>query len=81
MTFKTIPSGKKISDYFLPLICLIGFFIPSIAFGQTKTITGKVTGSDGAPVAGVTEVKGTNTGKATYTSDNFSIAVSKPIYP
>ena len=79
MTIRIIFTGKKISTYFILLIVLGGFLIPTFAVAQAKTVTGKVTGSDGAPVAGVTvQEKGTSTGTATDASGNFSLTVSKP---
>jgi len=79
MTIKTIHSGKKFSGYFLPLVFLAVFFIPSLAFAQVATVTGKVTGSDGAPLAGVTvQEKGAKGGTATDAAGNFSLSVSKP---
>ena len=54
MSIKTFHSRKRLSGYFLPFVFLAAFFIPSLAFAQATTVTGKVTGSDGAPVAGVT---------------------------
>ncbi len=78
MTIKTTYPGKIFLNYFLPLI-LAGFFIPSVALAQTKTITGKVTGTDGALVSGVTvQEKGIRTGTATDASGNFTLNVSKP---
>jgi TonB-linked SusC/RagA family outer membrane protein len=79
MNVKSNYSEKKFSIYFLPLIFLVGFFIPSLTFAQAKTVTGNVTGSDGAPVAGVTvQEKGSKAGTATDASGNFSLTVSKP---
>ena len=53
MNIKT-HAGKKAIYVFLPLIFLISFLIPSQIFAQAKTVTGKVIGSDGTPIAGVT---------------------------
>ena len=75
----TIHSGKKFPSWLMPLIFLLSFFIPSQVFAQSTTVTGKVTGSDGAPVAGVTvQEKGKKTGTATDADGNFSLAVSNP---
>ncbi len=53
--------------------------VPAVVFAQTKTVTGKVTGSDGAAIAGVTvQEQGTTGGTATDASGNFSLSVSKP---
>ena len=79
MTIKSIHSEKKVLHYFLPLVFIAAFFIPSLTFAQAKTVTGKVVGSDGAPVSGVTvQEKGTANGTATDATGNFSITVSKP---
>lgn len=80
MTTKNLVySRKHFPNFLLPLIFLIGFFVPSQLFAQTKTITGKITGSDGAPIAGVTvQEQGTKIGTATDASGNFSLSVSKP---
>lgn len=58
------------------LILLV--FAASSAFGQTKTVTGKVTSSDdGAPLPGVNvQVKGSNTGTVTDVEGNYSISVT-----
>ena len=62
---------------FLFTLIVSGFIFPSQIFGQTKTITGKVSGTDGAPISGVTvQVKGTKAGTATDASGQFSISVS-----
>jgi TonB-linked SusC/RagA family outer membrane protein len=79
MSIKTLIKGKKFTSYFLPFIFLSVFFIPSLAFAQAKTVTGKVTGTDGAPVTGVTvQEKGSNAGTATDASGNFTLSVTKP---
>jgi len=78
MNIKT-NSDKKSIYTFLSLIFLISFFIPSQIFAQAKTITGKVIGSDGTPVGGVTVLeKGTTGGTATDSSGNFSLSVTQP---
>ncbi len=78
MTNKTFYSRKRISTYFLPLVFLAVFFIPSFAFAQVTAVTGKVTGSDGNPVAGVTVQEKGGAGVATDASGNFSLSVTKP---
>src|SRR6476659_2400684 len=79
MKLKTNYPGTRLSVYVMPLILIACFFIPSFMFGQAKTITGNVTGSDGSPVAGVTvQEKGAPTGTTTDASGNFSLVVSKP---
>jgi TonB-linked SusC/RagA family outer membrane protein len=71
--------GKRFPKWLLPLIFVFGFFIPSQVFAQATTVTGKVTGSDGAPVAGVTvQEKGKKTGTATDAEGNFSLSVTNP---
>jgi TonB-dependent starch-binding outer membrane protein SusC len=80
MTNKTVAySRKHFTNFLVLLILVIGAFIPSITFAQAKTITGKITGSDGAPVAGVTvQEQGAATGTATDAAGNFSLGVSDP---
>ena len=79
MSIKILHRGKKISSCFLPFVFLAAFFIPSFVFAQAKTVTGKIMGSDGAPIAGVSvQEKGSNTGTATDASGNFSLSVTKP---
>ncbi|HEY9363623.1 MAG TPA: TonB-dependent receptor [Chitinophagaceae bacterium] len=80
MITKTIVySRKQFSKFVFPLILLIGFFVPSQLFAQTKTVTGKIISSDGAPIAGVTvQEQGTSKGVASDASGNFSLSVSKP---
>ena len=59
-------------------LCLAIFllFITSIAFSQTRTITGKVVGPDNAPVVGASvTVNGTNSGTSTDANGSFSISV------
>ncbi len=75
MSRKTFSLGKKISILFLLLIFIVS--LPSVVFAQATTVTGKVTGSDGTPLAGVTvQEKGSKTGTATDASGNFSLKVS-----
>jgi len=79
MSIKTYFQGKRIVSCFLPFLFLLAFFVPSSVFAQEKTVTGKVTGSDGSPIAGVTvQEKGAKTGTATDASGNFSLSVTKP---
>lgn len=67
--------SKKIPTLFLLTAFII--FMPFVASAQKKTITGKVTGSDGTIIAGATVLeKGTPNGTATDASGNFSLAVS-----
>ncbi|MEP6950185.1 MAG: TonB-dependent receptor [Ginsengibacter sp.] len=75
-TKTAISSQKQFFNFFFSFIFLFVFFVPTHLFAQAKTITGKVIGSDGAPVAGVTvQVKGASTGTATDASGNFSLNV------
>jgi len=54
----------------LAALLLVG----SQAFAQQKTVTGKVTSEQGAPLAGVSIViKGTNTGTSSNSEGNYSI--------
>ncbi len=79
MSIKTYFQGKRIVSCFLPVLFLLAFSVPSSVFAQEKTVTGKVTGSDGSPIAGVTvQEKGAKTGTATDASGNFSLSVTKP---
>src|SRR5258708_2631047 len=79
MSIKTLNRGKKLSSYFLSFVFLAALFIPSFAFAQAKTVTGKVTGSDGAPIPGVSiQEKGSKTGATTDADGNFSLSVTKP---
>jgi len=79
MSIKTFHQGKKISTYFLSFIFLAALFMPSLVFAQAKTVTGKVTGSDGAPIEGVSvQQKGEKTGTATDATGNFSLSVTSP---
>ena len=79
MSIKTYFQGKRIVSCFLPVLFLLAFSVPSFVFAQAKTVTGKVTGSDGTPIAGVTvQEKGAKTGTATDASGDFSLNVTKP---
>ena len=58
---------------------LVGFLIPSQLFAQATIVTGKINGSDGSPIAGVSVlVNGTRVGTTTDISGNFSLKVSNP---
>ena len=58
----------------LAFFCLL--MITSVAFGQARTVTGRILGADGTPVAGASvTVNGTTTGTQTDASGNFSISV------
>lgn len=57
-------------------LVLFSFLTTSLAFGQSRTVTGRILGADGAPVAGASiAVSGTTTGTQTDTSGRFSISV------
>lgn len=75
---KTVACSRKHFVCFnFSFLFLIVFFIPSFTFAQAKTITGKITGSDGVPIAGVSvQEQGTSTGTATDATGNFSLGVS-----
>jgi hypothetical protein len=52
------------------------FFLSCTAFAQMRTITGRLTGSDGSPLPGVSvAIKGTKTGTSTDVDGNYSIEV------
>ena len=80
MIFKT-PNypRKQFARFIFSFTFLIVLFFPSFTFAQVKTITGKVTGSDGKPIEGVTvQEQNSKTGAATDASGNFSLSVSDP---
>jgi TonB-linked SusC/RagA family outer membrane protein len=60
------------------LLCTVFSFILVTAYGQDRTITGKVTDSqDGSPVVGATvQPKGTRTGTSTRSDGTFSLTVA-----
>ncbi|MBO9619457.1 MAG: TonB-dependent receptor plug domain-containing protein, partial [Niabella sp.] len=61
---------KQTSSLLLILLC----FVCTSVFGQTKTISGKVSGDDGTPLGGVTVViKGTSRGTSTNLNGVFTI--------
>lgn len=77
MITKNFWKGKVVFNYLMPLFILIALFLPSYVFAQAKTVTGKVIGTDGTPIPGVTIMeKGTNKGSAANSSGEFSINVS-----
>ncbi|MEO5588996.1 MAG: TonB-dependent receptor plug domain-containing protein, partial [Gemmatimonadaceae bacterium] len=60
----------------LMLLMGIFFFAPQQAFSQQRTVTGKVTSEQGAPMSGVSVViKGTRLGTSTNADGNYSIRV------
>ena len=60
------------------LMVLMGlFFVATNAFAQQRTITGRITSEQGAPLAGVSVViKGTGLGTTSSTAGNYSIRAS-----
>jgi len=77
MSRKTLFMGKKISIFFLLTFFVVT--IPSFVIGQQKTISGKITGSDGLPVSGVSvQEKGTAKGTATDANGNYTLTVTNP---
>ena len=80
LTKTAIYSQNQFCNFLFPFLLLIVFFVPSQLFAQAKTVTGNVTGSDGAPIAGVSvQVKGGSAGTATDASGNFSLNVDDPM--
>ena len=59
------------------VLLLQALLLSQVVMGQNKTVSGRVTGSDGSPVpkASVT-VKGTDTGTSTDDNGNFSISAA-----
>ncbi len=58
------------------LISLFVLLLPVHLFAQGKIVSGKISGSDGSPIAGVSVlVKGSKVGTATDASGNFSLNV------
>ncbi|KAA2240461.1 SusC/RagA family TonB-linked outer membrane protein [Chitinophaga agrisoli] len=63
---------KKTLLFFTMLMVIV-----TLAFAQQRQVTGKVTGSDGAPIPFATvQIKGTNTGSATGQDGSFKLNVS-----
>lgn len=63
---------KKALLFFTMLMVIV-----TLAFSQQRQVTGKVTGSDGAPIPFATvQIKGTNTGTTSDQSGNFKLNVS-----
>lgn len=64
---------RTVLNVCLALFC---FMITSVAFAQSRTVTGKILGADGTPLSGASvTVNGTTTGTQTDASGNFSISV------
>ncbi len=73
----TTQSSRGLALWLLPFIFLLISLFPLMSFAQGVAVTGSVTGSDGAGIAGVTvQEKGTTGGTATDASGNFSLNVS-----
>ena len=71
----TLLRGKAIA---FTLLTLLGLFTTGLSAYAQKTITGKVTNEQGAPLVGASVVlKGTSTGTTTNESGNFSISATK----
>ncbi len=69
--------GKQFSFCLITLLFMAGILLPALSIAQTSTVSGKVTGSDGSPVAGVTvQEKGGGAGAATDAGGNFSLSVT-----
>jgi TonB-linked SusC/RagA family outer membrane protein len=63
---------KKTLLFFTMLMVIV-----TLAFAQQRQVTGKVTGSDGAPIPFATvQIKGTNTGTTTDQNGNFKLNVT-----
>lgn len=75
----TIFSKRQVPVWLLPFIFIIVVFIPSQVLAQATMVTGKVVGSDGTGIVGVTvQEKGTKIGTATDASGDFSLSASSP---
>lgn len=63
-------------NVFKGLILLLFLLITTVSWGQSKTVTGKVTGENGAAIAGASVmVKNTKVGTTTNENGEFSISV------
>ncbi|MEQ1675995.1 MAG: SusC/RagA family TonB-linked outer membrane protein, partial [Chitinophagaceae bacterium] len=71
----TLLRTKKIA---FPLLMLVGLLASSVVAYAQKTITGKITGEQGAPLSGASVViKGKNTGTTSNENGIFSLSASK----
>ncbi len=71
-----ITNSKKQFFFFF---CLFILFSPFQLSAQSQIISGKVTGTDGLPIAGVSvQVKGGGNGTATDSLGNFSLSITTP---
>lgn len=67
-------------NVFKGLILLLFLLITTVSWGQNKTVTGKVTGENGAPITGASVmVKNTKVGTTTNENGEFSISVSPTV--
>ncbi|MEP7228688.1 MAG: TonB-dependent receptor [Ginsengibacter sp.] len=78
MSLKLIKLSQK---YFckgvFSLLFAFGILMPFHTVAQSTTVTGKIIGSDGSPIGGVTvQEKGKTAGTATDATGNFSLGVS-----
>lgn len=80
MLTKTVNSSQKqFCNFLFPFLLIIGFLFPSQLFAQATIVTGKISGSDGSPIEGVTvQVKGAGKGTASDASGNFSLHINDP---
>ncbi|MDQ6845619.1 MAG: TonB-dependent receptor plug domain-containing protein, partial [Bacteroidota bacterium] len=70
---------KQFPIWIFSFFFAFGIFQPCESNAQSTAVTGKVSGADGAPIAGVTvQEKGSSAGTATDASGNFSLNVSSP---
>lgn len=61
------------------LLLTITLLCAQIVFAQRTSVSGRITGEDGTPLAGVSvQVKGTKTGVSTNNNGEYTISVSKP---
>lgn len=68
--------NKRFFYHFFILVTFLG--ISELVTAQARTITGKVTGANNAPLAGVSvTVKGTNIGTSTDATGSFTISASR----
>lgn len=67
---------QKLTVLRLWIVTFCSFLLSTAALAQQRTITGKVTGADGKPVAGATvSAKGSNVATQTTEDGNFSISL------
>ena len=77
MNLSTKNSGKLVPQCAALIILCISLLLPSMVMAQTQQVTGRVIGTDGVGLAGVSvQEKGTVSGGATDSSGNFTINVT-----